>query len=76
MTQMPIFGFPVFPVLAFGLLVLALLALAWVAAAMRRPAPRRPEHEPMEAFGPDDETLFRLGRLEITPLGERARHDR
>lgn len=76
MPQMLIFGLPASLVLACGLLFLVLLALVWAAAAMRRAAPRGPEREPMEAFGPDDETLFRLGRLEIAPLGERARHYR
>jgi hypothetical protein len=78
MSQKLVFGFPIPVVLAFAVLVLLLLAVLRVLAAMRKPAPVHapawPGRERLEAFDPDDETLFRLGRLEITPLGERGRH--
>lgn len=78
MSQKLIFGFPIPVVLAFAVLVLLLLVVARVLAAMRRAAPVRvpaqPGHGRSDAFDPGDETLFRLGRLEITPLGERGRH--
>lgn len=77
---MLIFGFPIPVVVAFGMLVLVLLALGRVLASLRRAGRRRAagwrECEPMEAFGPDEETMFRLARLEITPLNERARQYR
>jgi hypothetical protein len=80
MTQTLIFGFPVPVVLAFGLLVLVLLALGRVLAAMRKAppvrVPPRQVRERADSFGPDEETLFRLGRLEISPLGEHPRHHR
>jgi hypothetical protein len=71
MSQKLIFGFPI-PVV--------LLAVARVLSAMRKPAPVRvpawPGRERIEAFDPENATPFRLGRLEITPLGERGRHRR
>lgn len=80
MSQKLILGFPIPVVLAFGLLVLVLLALARVLAALRRPAPvrmpRQPVRERSEAFDRDEAAQFRLGRLEIAPLGERGRHAR
>jgi hypothetical protein len=78
MSQKLIFGFPIPVVLAFAMLVLLLLAVARVLAAMRRPAPvhvpAQLEHGRIDAFDPEGETLFRLDRLEITPLGELGRH--
>jgi flagellar biosynthesis/type III secretory pathway M-ring protein FliF/YscJ len=78
MSQKLIFGFPIPVVLAFAVLMLLLFAVAPVLAAMRRAAPVRvpaqQEHGRIDAFDPEDERLFRLGRLEITPLGERGRH--
>lgn len=79
MSQKLIVGFPIPVVLGFAVLLLLLFALAGVLVAMRLAAPVRVPaqsehgHGHIDAFDPEDKTLFRLGRLEITPLGERGR---
>jgi hypothetical protein len=80
MSQTSIFGFPIPVLVAAGLVVLMLLMLARALAGMRKPFPAgalaRPSAERFDDAGRDDEHPFRLGRLEIAPLGEHGRRDR
>jgi len=78
MSQNLILGFPIPVALAAGLALLVLLVLARILVPMRKPVPVRmpsgPGREQPDVRHFDDETVFRLGRLEIAPLGERSLH--
>lgn len=78
MSQNLILGFTLPVALAAALALLVLLVLARILVPMRKPVPvRMPPgrgREQSEARHAGDATVFRLGRLEIAPLGERSLH--
>ncbi len=78
MSQNLILGFPIPVALAALLALLVLLVLARILVPMRKPEPVRmptdAKREESEARHADGETVFRLGHLEIAPLGERSLH--
>jgi hypothetical protein len=78
MSQNLILGFPIPVALAALLALLVLLVLARILVPMRKPVPVRmptsARREQPEGWHADGQTVFRLGHLEIAPLGERSLH--